>query len=997
MNPINRIVLLLHITAYIALTTLLLFAPARSAEAAIGDFLYKWGAPYQFAVPDGIAAGNNGRIYVVDAGSPYISVFDTSGTLLNRFTPTSPVGSCRDVAVGPSPANRIYAICGFDPAVHVFDSEENFLFSFGSYGYEDGQFIYATALTVSDNGEVFVGDAWPDPRNNNIQVLTADGVYLREWQHTGGLPSGLEFDGVGDLYMTDYYGGSGGVVGYNPDTGELVDRWRPSAPWAFRIQGLAIDRAAEELYLMIEHLGEVRVYSLQDKGNFIRPPLRVWHGDESGVGRLTATVKDLTLGPDSRVYIAEGHSYGVEHSMVKVFDTLGTFEEVWRAQSDVDGRFAFPSAITVDDSGRVLVADDGNQRVQVFTPAGDFLSSFLHEPGLNNTTGIAVDEAGWIFTGTISPNSVRAYSPSGEFQYAWDVPFNTSGTVVGGIAAANGQVYVADRTQVQVFGNDGSPQGVLDWVGGIQYASSTHQTSNPYRTRPYLAAPTDVEIGADGRIYVVDGGNIVGFDANHEAVSWTPLPGIGSLVIKSFAMDACGNIFALATAGRFPAQPSIRAFDATGLPIGEWSANGIEDGEFREPRGVAVDRAGRVFVSDSDNHRVQVFAGITTCGVPLANAGVDLLAHPGVTVTLDGSGSSDPGGTELSYEWQLLSSPETSTAFLVDPTAISPTFVPDALGEYRFALTVINAWGVYSEADEILVTAINAVPTADAGPDQEVILIGTTIQLEGAVSDPDGDALMVAWSFVSLPPGSQASLSDPGLLDPTFVADRNGNYELSLLVSDPWGGTATDTLTVSFINFAPVADAGPPQSVIEGDMALLDGSASSDTNGDVLAFSWQFSLVPEGSVTELINADSATPSFVADVPGEYSVSLVVTDGIVPSEPASVTVTTISHEEALDNDLAELLEDIDTFPETVFARENMRNTLANKINAAMNMAAEGNYAEALDKMRNDLLPKTDGCAIEGAPQQNDWITNCEEQTQVYNLISHTIRLLELLIG
>jgi len=309
MNPFNRIVLALHITAYIALTTILLFTPVRSLEAAIGDFLYKWGAPYQFAVPNGIAAGNNDRIYVVDSGSPYISVFNTSGTLLKRFAPTPSAGSCRDVAVGPGPANRIYAICG--EQIHIFDSEENFLFSFGSYGYGDGQFIYATAITVRDNGEVFVGDAWPDPENNNIQAFTADGTYLREWQHTGGLPSGLEFDGAGDLYMTDWYGGSGGVVGYNPDTGEVVDWWRPSAPWAFRIQGLAIDRAAEELYLMIEHLGEVRVYSLQDKGNYTRPPLRVWHGDEDGVGRLNATVKDLTLGPDGRVYIAEGHSYGV--------------------------------------------------------------------------------------------------------------------------------------------------------------------------------------------------------------------------------------------------------------------------------------------------------------------------------------------------------------------------------------------------------------------------------------------------------------------------------------------------------------------------------------------------------------------------------------------------------------------------------------------------------------------------------------------------------------
>jgi hypothetical protein len=74
---------------------------------------------------------------------------------------------------------------------------------------------------------------------------------------------------------------------------------------------------------------------------------------------------------------------------------------------------------------------------------------------------------------------------------------------------------------------------------------------------------------------------------------------------------------------------------------------------------------------------------------------------------------------------------------------------------------------------------------------------------------------------------------------------------------------------------------------------------------------------------------------------------------------------------------------------------MANTLTNKINAAIQMIDQGLYQDALDKLTNDILGKTDGCAITGAPDKNDWITNCTSQGQVYPLIIEAINLLRLL--
>lgn len=58
--------------------------------------------------------------------------------------------------------------------------------------------------------------------------------------------------------------------------------------------------------------------------------------------------------------------------------------------------------------------------------------------------------------------------------------------------------------------------------------------------------------------------------------------------------------------------------------------------------------------------------------------------------------------------------------------------------------------------------------------------------------------------------------------------------------------------------------------------------------------------------------------------------------------------------------------------------------------------EGRYKDALDKLENGILRKTDGCEETGAPDKNDWIVTCQEQEQVYDLVLRTIELLMRLI-
>ncbi|MBU0483316.1 MAG: hypothetical protein KKB30_02220 [Proteobacteria bacterium] len=87
------------------------------------------------------------------------------------------------------------------------------------------------------------------------------------------------------------------------------------------------------------------------------------------------------------------------------------------------------------------------------------------------------------------------------------------------------------------------------------------------------------------------------------------------------------------------------------------------------------------------------------------------------------------------------------------------------------------------------------------------------------------------------------------------------------------------------------ANAGEDQIVATGSTVNLDGSASSNTFGGIEAYKWTL-ILPEGSSAELVNGATATPSFIPDVEGSYTVQLIVSNGINDSSPDTVIVTAI---------------------------------------------------------------------------------------------------------
>lgn len=174
-------------------------------------------------------------------------------------------------------------------------------------------------------------------------------------------------------------------------------------------------------------------------------------------------------------------------------------------------------------------------------------------------------------------------------------------------------------------------------------------------------------------------------------------------------------------------------------------------------------------------------------------------------------------------------------------------------------------------------------PAANAGVDQRVSA-GANVLLDGTGSTAWAGIQSYAWIQVS---GSPVALAGANTATPNFVAPSTGDaLTFQLTVTDRYGTTGSDTVTVT-VNAAPVAEAGPDQSVTANATVTLNGTASADSDGTVVAYAWTQTA---GSAVALAGADTATPSFVAPATaGTMTFQLVVTDNEGATHADSVTV------------------------------------------------------------------------------------------------------------
>ena len=291
--------------------------------------------------------------------------------------------------------------------------------------------------------------------------------------------------------------------------------------------------------------------------------------------------------------------------------------------------------------------------------------------------------------------------------------------------------------------------------------------------------------------------------------------------------------------------------------------------------------------SEPDSVTISVVADVNQA--PVAGVGSQQNVLLGSLVTLDGSESYDPEGSNLVYFWTQTNGPDVvlSASSAESPTFSAPTFT-DTLS---FTLIVSDGQKLSEPATvtiHVVASTINRVPIAVAGVDQ-IIAGGGVVTLDGRGSyDPDGDVLSYQWLQTG---GTVVTLSAMTAATPSFTAPSTDEIlSFELLVSDGNLTSLADqvNIAVSAVNQGPVANAGQDQFAHADSLVTLDGRASFDPDGDSLSYQWQQTA---GTTITLNSPTSARPNFTSPNGTEIlSFVLVVNDGELSSPTDSVSIS-----------------------------------------------------------------------------------------------------------
>lgn len=255
---------------------------------------------------------------------------------------------------------------------------------------------------------------------------------------------------------------------------------------------------------------------------------------------------------------------------------------------------------------------------------------------------------------------------------------------------------------------------------------------------------------------------------------------------------------------------------------------------------------------------------------PVANAGGPYSVAIGTPVNFDGSLSKDPDGTISAYAWDFGDGTKGTGA------KVSHSYL--ATGVYNVALTVTDNLGL---TGTIKTTATvnppaNMLPVANAGGPYTA-LIAVPVNFDGSLSkDPDGTIVSYAWDF------GDGAMSTGAKVAHAYA--KEGTYTATLTVTDNLGatGTAKVSVLITLANMAPVANAGGPYTPSRRGRVVFDGTASTDADGKIVSFSWDFGDGTTGSRARMGHVYSA--------PGAYTAILTVTDDAGATSQAKVLIT-----------------------------------------------------------------------------------------------------------
>lgn len=514
-----------------------------------------------------------------------------------------------------------------------------------------------------------------------------------------------------------------------------------------------------------------------------------------------------------------------------------------------------PAAITgprrLAAAGSRLYAVDGAGALWILSARGEVIATpALPEPAL--AVAAAPDA---VFVSTAGGRVLRLDPASGKVAGAVDLGLSTG---PAGLAyePSRGLVWMAERDagQVRAIRRDGTAALVLRSAGGAP-----------------LVNPGDVAVDASaGLVWVLLEGGYGGplahaFTVDGAYVRSAFDPAAGPRVERpgGLAVDGQGRLYVSDFYGG-----TVQVLSAGGASAGPLGAFGDGPGLLRQPAGIAALASGDVVVASMDSGRLERF-GTTP----------DLPSCPG---------DSDCDGMPDAWEIAHGLNPHWAGDALLDLDGDGLTNLQEFLLGTDPRKRDTDGDG-YSDGEEVA-TGFNPLDPSDHGP-----MFTASSPAEGGpglvrISSSGSASCAVAWRQVSGPP---VALRGASTFTPSFIARKAATYALEGVAR--CGAATPPPVRVAAVirNAAPRADAGRTAVVRAGRFAALDGSASSDANGDALSLRWEQTLGPAVSG----GSRGGFLALEAERPAVLAFELTATDGAGAAGKGDVTVVVVGEEGA----------------------------------------------------------------------------------------------------
>jgi hypothetical protein len=515
-----------------------------------------------------------------------------------------------------------------DGAAHIakFDSSGNFLGELGTQwerGTDNSHFDTPMSITFDTGGNMYVSDGAPwwnwDVGNHRIQVFDSSGDYLATIGETGIIDSdNSHFHGPRHIVT---YGNQLFVADAGNQRVQIFDITNPATPAYEATIGISGEEGSDNAHFSNPSgvaLDADYIYVVDTWNNRVQVFNRITRAYIATIGTGWGTGNyqfrnptDVAIDSSGRLYVADFVNTRVQQFTHSGF--VWTFARKYGATNVpylTDGyHYNRPSGVAVAGDGSIYITEENGHRLVKLSSAGvplwtkgvagvkgDWNDSSTH---LDNPADVALDAAGHVYVADRWYGRVKIFNPNGTAYKE----INGLGCPGGVSIAPDGLLYVADSCDhtIKIYNNSLSQIAILG-ISGESGSDNAH-----------FNWPEDVVVNGDGEIFVADQGNqrIQVFNPNGV---YLHSMGVTGECGASFDHFCNPNGLFVDNANRLYVADQdnnrVQVFDESGAYLttigGGW---GTKIGDFRAAMGVAVDKAGNVYVADNaENHRIQKFA-----------------------------------------------------------------------------------------------------------------------------------------------------------------------------------------------------------------------------------------------------------------------------------------------------------------------------------------------------------------------------------------------------